>query len=52
MYKTLRVIFMESDISRTKNSCPTFHNKNHEHLAYVDPLDNVYMYNTISAHHL
>ncbi|WMV41642.1 hypothetical protein MTR67_035027 [Solanum verrucosum] len=43
---------MELDVSHTEKSYPTFHGKDHELLAYVDPLANVYLDNPMLAHRL
>jgi len=43
---------MESGVSHTEKSCPTCHGKDHEFLAYVNPLANVYIGNPMLAHSL
>ena len=43
---------MESGVSPTEKSCPIFQVKDHEVLAIVDPLDNVYLANPMLAHSL
>lgn len=48
----MRVIIMGSDGSLTENSLNTFQGKDHELLAYVDSLANVYLDNTMLTHSL
>uniref|UniRef100_M1CJP2 Uncharacterized protein n=1 Tax=Solanum tuberosum TaxID=4113 RepID=M1CJP2_SOLTU len=43
---------MESGVSHTGKGCPTCQGKDHELLAIVDPLDNVYLNNPMFAHSL
>lgn len=43
---------MESDVSHTEKSCPTFQGKDHELLAIADSLDNVYLGYSMLAYSL
>ena len=48
----MRAIIMEFGVSYTKKSCPTIHGKDHELLAYVNPLANICLDNPMLAHSL
>lgn len=48
----MRARNMESDVSHTEKSCPTFQGKDHELLAIADSLDNVYLGYSMLAYSL
>lgn len=48
----MSVISMESSVSHIEKGCPTYLGMDHELLAYVNPLANVYLHNPMLAHNL